>query len=480
MITTSLPFRTKIALGVGATAFGIKESGLSMFLLIYYGQVLGLGEFRVGMALLIGLVIDALTDPLVGHFSDHLRSGWGRRHPLMYASAVPIHVFSVLLWNPPSGLSEDALFAYLLLAVAAVRVSTTFHEIPNGALVAELTLHYHERTKAFAYRFLFGWSGGLMMSVLTFSVLLHAGEAGQGQGPFAPSGFRTYGWVAASAMFCSVLLSALGTHSAIPRLRELARGRAPSEGLGTNRRASWGLWGSPALRPLLKATVTTTLASGLSQGLQLHVSTYFWRLRPEEIALFPLAFLASTFFAFTLVAPISRALGKRRTAQWSNALGFLCQASPLLLCIAGAFPHRDQPLFIPLLIIAATLGTACQITAGISSASLLSDVVEEREVHTGKRSEGAVMATSTLVSKLTLGLGMFASGFLLSQVGFPRDAVPGGVAPATLNALVLSQVGITALLTVAGILALRSPALSPTVHAAHLSILQAREKPSSA
>lgn len=472
-MSDSLSTRTKLALGVGAVAFGLKESGLSMFLLLYYGQVLGLGELRVGTALLLALVCDALSDPLVGHLSDQLRSRWGRRHPLMYASALPILVSYILLWNPPSSLHGDALFAYLLVLVAAVRLATTFHEIPNGALISELTSHYHERTKAFAYRFLFGWGGGLLMSIFTFSVLLRT--TGETSGLFSPSGFRAYGWIAACAMTASVLLSALGTHSAIPLLRKRApRQTVPGARKRGHRLPSIGLLQSAALRPLLLATVATMSASGLSQGLQLHMSTFFWGLHPKEMALFPLAFLAAALVAFLAASPLSARLGKRAAAQCAISAGTLCGDLPLLLALLGAFPERGSAFFLPLLIVGATVGTVFQILTGITFASMLSDVVEEREVHTGKRCEAGVMASSTLVSKLTLGLGLFGSGFVLSLVGFPPDAVPGAVASETLSMLARSRLGLSVLLSIAAILALRSPALCQAAHLAHLRILQAR------
>ena len=43
-----------------------------------------------GLALMIALLFDAVTDPLAGSLSDNWKSRLGRRHPFMYASAVPL------------------------------------------------------------------------------------------------------------------------------------------------------------------------------------------------------------------------------------------------------------------------------------------------------------------------------------------------------------------------------------------------------
>ena len=81
-------FAVKLYYGFGAVAYGVKDNGFSYFLLLFYNQVLGLLAAWVGAAIMIALLVDAFSDPMVGCASDNLHSRWGRRHPLMYASAL--------------------------------------------------------------------------------------------------------------------------------------------------------------------------------------------------------------------------------------------------------------------------------------------------------------------------------------------------------------------------------------------------------
>ena len=80
----------RLTYGFGAIAYGIKDHGFAYFLLLFYGTVVGLEPALVGTALLIALIFDALSDPIVGYWSDNTRSRWGRRHPFMYAAAIPV------------------------------------------------------------------------------------------------------------------------------------------------------------------------------------------------------------------------------------------------------------------------------------------------------------------------------------------------------------------------------------------------------
>eukprot|EP01068_Selenidium_serpulae_P006878 Selendium_serpulae@DN4543_c1_g1_i2.p4 len=91
--------KTRICFGVGAIAEGVKNTGFNAFLLFYYNQVLGLSGTACGVAILFALLVDALTDPLVGELSDRCHSPLGRRHPFMYAATVPMPLSFMALFN---------------------------------------------------------------------------------------------------------------------------------------------------------------------------------------------------------------------------------------------------------------------------------------------------------------------------------------------------------------------------------------------
>ena len=110
--------------------------------------------WQVSLALMIALVFDAFVDPFVGHMSDRTRTKWGRRHPFLYASALPVALFYLLLWNPPD-IDGSLLFAYLLGTAFLVRAALSTYEVPSTALAPELTSDYHERTSVLSFRHLF-------------------------------------------------------------------------------------------------------------------------------------------------------------------------------------------------------------------------------------------------------------------------------------------------------------------------------------
>ena len=102
---------TKLSYGVGQLSDGVKQSAFTTFLFFYYNQVLGLSGSLAGMAALLALLADAITDPMIGQLSDRFQSRWGRRHPFMLAGAIPFGIAIVVLFTPPDGLDQIQLFA---------------------------------------------------------------------------------------------------------------------------------------------------------------------------------------------------------------------------------------------------------------------------------------------------------------------------------------------------------------------------------
>ncbi len=143
-----LSARTKLAFASGSLedAMVLAASAATM---IFYNQVMGVSAQLCGTAFLIGSIVDAISDPLVGILSDHVRTRWGRRHPFMLLSAFPLGIFFYLLYQPPSGLTEMQLFYWFSATYVGVHLAKSFYSVPHTALGAELTSDYDERTSLF-------------------------------------------------------------------------------------------------------------------------------------------------------------------------------------------------------------------------------------------------------------------------------------------------------------------------------------------
>ena len=461
---------TKLSYGIGAIALGLKDNGFSYLLLLFYNQVVGLPAATVGLAIMIALMIDAVLDPMIGQVSDNWRSRWGRRHPFMYAAALPVALSYLLLWYPPLGWSDNALFLYLIVVAVLIRTSLSLFEIPSTALAPELTADYHARTGLMSYRAAFNWYGGLIMAMLTFRVFLQPSP----EHPVAQlnsSGYETYGLVSAGVMFAVILISALGTHSRIPYLR------TPPPRTGGAKQAlkeMFGAMANRALLPMLAAGVFNAMAYGLSVALSLYFNTFFWAFSAGQVSLFILAQFGSSALALWLVGPISHRLGKRNAAILCKIFACVLGLVPITLRMLGVFPDNGSAILLPLMLSVHLLAVAFASIVAILHGSLSADVVEDHELKSGHRAEGVMAAANIFVAKAVSGVGIFASSMLLSLVGFPEGAVPGQVDESIIRNLALIYLPVIAAMHTCAILCILRYRITRESHAATVAALAAR------
>lgn len=467
-----LKFRTKFFYGIGSMAYGVKDVAFRVYLLWFYNYVIGAPAALVSLAILVALVVDALSDPIVGQISDGLRTKWGRRHPLMYASAVPAALSFYLLWHPPAGLEGWSLFLYLALLSSLVRSFITLYEIPSSALAPELSTNYDDRTAIASYRYFFGYLGGIGMSVLALWIWLAPTEA-YPIGQLNPEGYLTFGLVGSLLMITTVLISTAGTHHRIKYLRRLPppERRGPAETLGLMVRT----FGSKPFLAILGFGVLKYTAIGLASALALYFGTLFWGFNSRELALMAADPLVGALLALVFAPLISRKLGKRNAALVLSVVAVVFGVAPFVLRLTGLFFENGDPLLLPVLFSILSVYSACGISSAILVHAMIGDVIDESALRTGRRAEGLFYAANSFMQKCVTGFGLMAAGILLTVVNLPERARPEDVDPASVDLLVLLYLPSVALLYLAGAVFLRFYRIDRASHEANLAALRARE-----
>ncbi len=412
---------TRIAYGVGGAAGGIKNNGFDYVLLLFYSQVLGLPGLWVAAAIWIALIVDAVSDPIIGYWSDNLRSKMGRRHPFLYAAALPAAIAYFFVWNPPTGLEGSPLFAWLLTLTIIVRVGYTLFEVPSLSLSAELSQDYDVRTSLMSYRYFFAWVGGLTVQVMLFAVFLQPSE-GDPQGFFHLPGWNLYGLVAASAIFSAILITALGTHHRIPTLKS-----APAvRGLTIARIFAeiWETLSNPSFRALFVATLFGLLATGISATLNQYINGFFWNFTGDQIAMLTFAVYLSAIMALILAPAAGRLWGKKRAAIIIGLLAFTLAPAPVFARLLGLLPENGTPELFYIVLCVTVFDIALIIAYQMLTASMVTDIVEESELKTGRRSEGTFFAGITFIRKLSQGIGVVTASLILAVAAIPPGTRP--------------------------------------------------------
>jgi len=464
-----LNLATKLMYGFGTVAYGVKDYGFNYLLLLFYNQVLGLPARMVGLAIMIALVVDGFVDPLIGHVSDRLHSRFGRRHPFMYASALPVALVYYFLWNPPAALGHGDLFAYLLVTAIIVRMLIACYEIPSAALISEMTQDYDQRTSLVAYRFFFGVLGAVFIGVLAFTVYLQPSKT-ESVGLLNRAGYHGYSIAAAFVMFAAILISTAGTHRFIPYLRaappkrrfnfsaEIKELRVALSNRGLLAMLGTGCFGS--------------MAAGIVATLSIYFATYFWRLSPDQLSVISLSALLAATFALLLARFLSSRFDKKPAAL-ATAIGALIFAPlTIALRLLHLFPDNSSPALFPIILAITVIHTTLMLLSATLLTAMLADTIEENEIQNQQRSDGLYIAAAFFVQKCVSGLGIFASGLVLSWAQFPEGARPDAVAPEVLRNLGWRYILIIVVLYAISIFSITFYRIGRADHAANVLRLQ--------
>jgi glycoside/pentoside/hexuronide:cation symporter, GPH family len=423
---------TRLAFGVGGIADGVKNNGFDYFLLFFYSQVLGVPAAHVATALFIALIVDAVSDPVVGYWSDNFRSRLGRRHPFMYAAMLPVAIAYYFAWNPPAGLTGSELFPWLVALTISVRLLFTIYEVPQNALAAELTSDYDARTSLMSYRYFFAWVGGLSIQIALLALLLRPTEADP-SGFFNTQGWHTYGLWASVVIFLAVLATTAGTHSHISHLklpppqRKLTIRKIFSEILETV--------SNPSFRALFLATLFGLLASGISASLNQYINGLFWGFTTDQTALLTVAVYISAVIALIVAPIIGKTLGKKRGAIIIGVLAFTIAPAPVLARVLGLMPPNGTDLLFNIIISITIFDLALIIATQMLMGSMIADIVEDSELATGRRSEGIFFAGISFIRKLAQGSGVMLAAIVLSVAAITPGMRPGMVPDSQLQLL---------------------------------------------
>jgi len=462
-----LPLGLKLGNGVGSIAFGVKDNGFSVFLLIFYNQVLGLDPGLVGIILLLALLLDAMIDPLVGYWSDHTRSRWGQRHPWLYAAIIPMALAWLLVWNPPEPIGP-LTYLWLLATAFLLRAAVSCYEIPALSITPALTSDYVERTSVTRWRYLFGWAGGLFILVLAFAYYFVPTER-YPVGLTNRDGFEAYAITGAVMIVISTLVAALTTH------RRLARPDVASPPthlpLRENLRRLRAILANRAYLVLLLSSLFAFINQGMSFSITSYTLTYYWELPRAGFVVYSATLFIGVVAAFLALGALQHRFEKRTLAAVAGMISISIAVSPYLLRFAGLFPQNGSPALIPLLFTLVTISNGASVAAFMMAQSMTADLIEESQARTGERTEAIFFAGYFFTQKCATGLGIFITGTILSLAQFPQGLNPGQIAQPVLDHLAIYYIGLLTLFALTSIWAVSRFPITRAQHQARVVAL---------
>ena len=454
--------------GSASIAYGIKNNAFSYLLLIYANQVLGLPGYLASLALAIAMIWDAVSDLLLGHWSDKTSSVLGRRHPFMYASFFVLPLTFYALFNPVIELNEDNTFFYVLALALLIRTGTTLFEVPSTALLPDLETDYDRRNKWLALRHFFGWTGGNGIHMINFMFWVGA------YGVASQTGYSIYGIAGALVIAAAILISSLGTQkvaAALPRpsepFRVLAIKREIKQIFQSVKNKNFAA--------LFFFGLTVGIAGGLGTALYLYNTTYFFGFSGKQISVTAIGVLISPAIAYWAAPYLGRIFGKKRAAIFAILVNVSLYPIPYILLLTGYWPDLGSWASLYIYSCFIVMEVICGIIGGVLLDSMMADVVEDSELKTQRRSEGLFYAARGFAAKAVSAGGIIGAGSIVSLVGLDGITSLGDVTHEIRMDLATLFLPIYCGLYVLGLVIVSKYRITRADHDEHIQLLSVRK-----
>jgi glucuronide carrier protein len=374
----------------GDAANNLAFSMTSLFLLLYYTNVVGIAAATVGTMFLVVRFFDAFADLFAGRMVDRApNTRWGKFRPFLLFGSLPLLLINVATFSVPGGLGSGAKLVYAYITYALLGLLYSLVNIPYGSMAAAMTQVPTERAKLATFRVI---GSNLTILMLAFVVAPQIKSSGDLQRSLT---ITTAAFVVAG--YALYLFTFLTTREQVPRQAETVSLRQSLATLGHNR---------PLLLLCLSSLMFLTGLISLST-----VGAFYAHDVLGNASLFIVLTLAQTIGTF-LVAPfvpkLTRTIGKKNAYIGCGAVGVVALAG--LTVAPGSVPAVAVVLFF-----LAGIGLG-----GVNTLmwALEADTVEYGEWRTGVRTEGTTYAMFSFTRKLGQALGGAAAAYTLGFGGY--------------------------------------------------------------
>jgi GPH family glycoside/pentoside/hexuronide:cation symporter len=421
---------TLFGFSLGMIGDRIFRDAPALLLLLFMTNYLAVPPAMAGAAVFIPKLLIVFVDPLVGTFSDGLRTRWGRRRPPMFAGALLASLGIVLFFHVPHFGSALAQAAYMSAIIFIGFCGYSLFSVPCLVMASEIATGPEERRRVMS------WRVGFMAIGLTFSAYAGAlvQKLGGGQNGYHVMSLF-YGALCGVTMLATVLSSGGLAGTELP-------GAAPSL-LAQFRLVA----GNKKYLSLLLAGFLQKLGEGVGYGSFAYFCIYVVHQNLADIGDVVLASMAGQI----LTQPLWLKASNRYAPATLYTFGVLGWCVNLLLWLAM---RGQSPLWlIPLgLEAGAAAGGFLMVTLGMLSQVLAADTAA-----TGEDREGVYSGIWLASEKLAFAGGALIVGVVLGLFGFAQSA--GGLGtPQTSLAVVgiaVTYCGVNMLIYLVSILAIR-------------------------
>lgn len=423
-----IPFGIKLSWSFGALGVAFMMNTVAFFALYYMIGVLKIEPAIAGIVVFLPKIFDAVTDPIVGTWSDRIQSGNSRRRPFLLIGAIISALSFLMVFTTPVFDNQWATISYIFVGLMLYSLGYTIFNIPYLSMPAEMTDDYHERTVIHGYRVAAVTVGSMIVGV-GIPVLLES------MGKNSWASYAVMGVLGSVVIFVSMILAWIGTAKARYTKAQTVRPLIFKE-------ISHVFSNKHFLR-LLAVKFCQLLGVASTIAAFAFFVTNVMDRSFNVLAIYGVVVGVFGLLSAPLLVSLSKTLGKSQT--------YIVSAAFFILAVGSwSFAQAGEPTYL-ILIRAALLGVASTGNV-IMAMSMLTDIINYDAKMTGVRREGVFTSFYSFVEKFTFAFGPLVVGIALSVAGFDQSLPAEELrTPAIRHALLLGMSYIPAVMGIMSI-----------------------------
>ena len=399
-----LPIRMKAGYAIGALTDSCGFNVFYFFFLFFLTDYAGVPAGIAGTISLIAVCWDAITDPIIGHFSDNRKNPNGRRRPLMLFSLIPYCLAVFFIFNN----FEFSLTGQIIYFTACALIfwtGYTLFVIPYFALGAEMTQDFDERTSLrIWFSVVMGFA--VMMASATPPLIVDNTIAYGGTGV---DGWRNVGIIFALIIAAAILVCWRLTKGGEPTGEAaIKNAEAQSTGVGGFFRNYGSIFLLKPFRIIIGSAMLWAIVCSMASGGLVYLMANNLGYSPQQQSL--------AFVVLSLISIAWLPFYNWGATKWDKRSIYF---PALLIGAIGmvAFYFIGFPSFIVLCIYLLVFQFGNSGYWALS-ASLMYDINEFDEFLNGKRREGSIASLMSFTQKLGAGIALWLNGQILDHFGY--------------------------------------------------------------
>lgn len=180
-MTEKITFREKIGFSLGDAAANFIFQTIMLLQLSFYTNTFGISAAAIAVLFLVGRLVGAFADPVMGVIADRTETRWGKFRPWILWTAVPFGIIGFLAFYTPD-MEQTGKVIWAFATYVLLMLVYSANNIPYAALGGVITGDQKQRNSIFSIRFVFVVLATIAIQGFAIPMVNHFGKGDSAKG----------------------------------------------------------------------------------------------------------------------------------------------------------------------------------------------------------------------------------------------------------------------------------------------------------